>query len=252
MKIISWNVNGIRACLKKGFLEFIKQENPDIICLQEIKTQESHFPEEIKNLSGYNFYISPATKPGYSGVAVLSKIKAQKFSSKIGIEKFDDEGRFLLLEFPDFTLFNTYFPHSRRDLGRLDFKMEFNQSYLKFIKKLQPGFNILTGDFNYAHTAMDLANPKQNEKNAGFTINERQFGDELEKLGWLDTFRQAHPQTRKYTWWTFRANARKRNIGWRIDYFFIPQKYKSRIKNAEILDKIMGSDHCPVLLELEI
>jgi exodeoxyribonuclease III len=250
MKLYSWNVNGIRAANKKGFLTWFKKTKPDILCLQETKAHTDVFPDEIKNIPGYNFYHSQARKKGYSGTAIFSKIKPKKIIQKIGVKQFDDEGRFLLLDFGKYKIFNTYFPHSQRELARLDFKLKFNKSYLNFVKKLDSQFAILTGDFNYAHTEIDLANPRQNIKNAGFTPDERQFGGQLEKLGWVDTYRHLHPQTQKYTWWSYRFDARSRNMGWRIDYFFIKQKYLGRLKKAEIHDKVMGSDHCPISLEL--
>jgi len=252
MKIYSWNVNGIRAAIRNGFLTWFKRTQPDILCLQEIKAKEKNIPKQIKNLTGYHLYISEAKKAGYSGTILLSKTKANKIISRIGQPQFDNEGRFLLAEFPKFKIFNTYFPHSQRGLARLDFKLKFNKAYLNFIKKLNSKLIILTGDFNYAHQDIDLANPKQNQKNAGFTQEERQFGDQLAEHGWIDCFRYLHPNTEKYTWWTYRFKARQRNIGWRIDYFFIKKQKLKFLKKAEIHDKVKGSDHCPISIELKI
>ncbi|MFC1599034.1 exodeoxyribonuclease III [Patescibacteria group bacterium] len=252
MKIYSWNVNGIRAAIRNGFFNWFNKAKPDILCLQEIKAQYEKIPDELKNLPGYYLYTSEAKKAGYSGTIILSKIKAKKITTRIGKPLFDNEGRFVLADFGKFKVFNTYFPHSQRELARLDFKLKFNQAYLNFIKKLDSKFLILTGDFNYAHKEIDLANPKQNEKNPGFTLPEREFGDKLEKLGWIDSFRYLHPKAQKYTWWTYRFTARQRNIGWRIDYFFIKKDRLKHLKKAEIHDKVKGSDHCPVSIELNL
>ncbi len=246
MKIVSWNVNGIRATIRKGFVKTIKKINPDIICMQEIKADE--IPKEIEEMD-YEVAWNPAKKKGYAGTAILSRDKSIEVKNKIGTQKFDDEGRFLLCKFKDFQLFNTYFPHSRRDLGRFEFKQEFNEKYFDFINKLK-GFTILTGDYNVAHEAIDLANPMQNEKNAGFTKEERQFMDKLTDK-WVDTFRKMHPKTVKYSWWTYRFNARKRNVGWRIDYFLVKQKDIKKIKGSDVLTDVQGSDHAPILLTLK-
>jgi len=250
MKLYSWNVNGIRAAVRNGFLTELKKMKPDILCIQETKAHEHDIPEEISKLKGYYFYNNSAQKKGYAGTAILSKLPAQQVINKIGVKKFDDEGRFLLLEFDKFYLFNTYFPHTQRELARLDFKQEFNQAYLQFVKKFKDKPIILTGDFNVAHQEIDLANPKENERNAGFTIEERVFVDQLIKIGQVDSFRYLHPSLVKYTWWSYRFLARVRNIGWRIDYFFVPQKLVDKIVKAEVLDKIMSSDHCPIKLEI--
>ena len=252
MKITSWNVNGIRAAVRNGFFQSIKKIKPDILCIQETKAHEDVIPEEVKNLDGYNFYNSSAKKKGYAGTAILSKEKALKVIDKIGIKKFDDEGRFLLLEFKKFYIFNTYFPHTQRELARLSFKQEFNRAYLKFVKKFRDKPIILTGDFNVAYQEVDLANPKNNERNAGFTIEERVFVDELIKNGFIDAYRELNPKKIQYTWWSYRFKARERNMGWRIDYFFVPQPFLSKVKQTKILDKVMGSDHCPVSLEINI
>ncbi len=252
MKIYSWNVNGLRAAMRKGFLQWFKRAKPDIVCLQEIKAQSDTIPEEISQIKDYHLYLSPAEKKGYAGTAALSKKPAISVKKKIGKPKFDQEGRFLFLEYDDFYLFNTYFPHSRRDLERLDFKQEFNQAYLNFVKKKKNKPLILTGDFNVAHQPIDLARPQQNKKNAGFTAEERAFADELiNKHGWKDTFRELHPRSEKYTWWSYRFNARERNVGWRVDYFLVKdKKLFKKVKKAQVHDKVEGSDHCPISLEL--
>lgn len=252
IRILSWNVNGIRAAVRSGFLKVIEKHKPDILCMQEIKSDENTFPKQLKELKGYHLYISPAQKKGYAGTAILTKLKPIKVVDKIGIDKFDREGRFQLMEFDRFYLFNTYFPHSQRGLKRLNFKMEFDDAYLKFIKKYKNKRKplILTGDFNVAHKEIDLANPKQNMKNAGFTEEERVFADELLAEGYIDTFRHLHPKLVKYTWWTYRFHARERNIGWRIDYFFVPKGFIKKVKKSDILSNVKGSDHVPVILEI--
>jgi exodeoxyribonuclease-3 len=250
IKIYSWNVNGIRAAVRNGFMDWFNKERPDILCMQETKAHDKDFPQEIKDLKDYKIYHSPAQKKGYAGVAILTKVEPIKIIDKIGIDKFDNEGRFLFLEFSDFYLFNTYFPHTQRELVRLDFKQEFNEAYLNFIKQFNDKPIILTGDFNVAHQAIDLKNPKQNERNAGFTTEERSFVDKLLGSGFVDTFRQMHPETVKYTWWSYRFHARERNIGWRVDYFFVPAAFSKNIKRAEALDDVYGSDHCPILVDI--
>lgn len=251
-KIYSWNVNGIRAAVRNGFMDWFNKEKPDILCLQETKAHDDDFPPEIKNIPDYYLYHSQALKKGYAGTAILTRIKPLKIIDKIGVEKFDSEGRFLVLEFEDFYLINTYFPHTQRELARLDFKQEFNEAYLKFIRQFKDKPIILTGDFNVAHQAIDLKNPKENERNAGFTIEERSFVDKLIKEGFVDTFRYFHPKDIKYTWWTYRFGARDRGIGWRIDYFFVEKSFIENIRVAEILDDVYGSDHCPILIEIDV
>jgi exodeoxyribonuclease-3 len=251
-KIYSWNVNGIRATVRNGFMDWFTKEKPDILCLQEIKAHDDDFPPEIKNIPDYYLYHNQAQKKGYAGTAILTKIKPLKVIDKIGVEKFDSEGRFLVLEFEDFYLINTYFPHTQRELARLDFKQEFNEAYLQFIKQFKNKPIILTGDFNVAHQAIDLKNPKENERNAGFTIEERSFVDKLIKEDFIDTFRHFHSKDIKYTWWTYRFGARDRGIGWRIDYFFVQKSFLKNIKVAEILDDVYGSDHCPILIEIDV
>ena len=257
-KIYSWNLNGIRAAKRNGFLEWLKKNNPDILCIQETKAQTEHLPEDLQKFSGYHSYFSDAKKKGYAGTCVLTKEKPVSVIKKIGIKKFDDEGRFLFLEFDKFCLFNTYFPHTQRELARLDFKMEFNATYLKFVKKMEKNPPtgkkpiILTGDFNVAHQEIDLKNPKENVKNAGFTPEERAFAGKLIKSGYVDTFRHLHPKLVKYTWWTYRFNARARDVGWRIDYFFVPKTIIKKVKKAEVHDQTFGSDHCPISIDINL
>jgi len=248
--IYSWNVNGLRAVARNGFVDWVSNAKPDILCLQEIKANKEDIPEEIKKIKGYHLYSSSAEKKGYAGTAVLTKIKPIKIIDKIGIDEFDKEGRSLLLEFDKFYLFNVYFPNAQRELKRLPFKEKFNEAYLKFIKKLKDKPLILTGDFNVAHKEIDLKNPQQNTKNAGFTIEERNFIDKLIKMGFSDSFRRLHPEKIQYSWWTYRFHARDKNIGWRIDYFFVANSLMKQIKKAEIMNNVYGSDHCPIVIEI--
>ena len=253
MKIYSWNVNGIRAVLRNGFMDWFNKVKPDILCIQEIKAQEDTIPDEIKKIPGYNLYFSAADKRGYAGTAVLSKGPAMKVENNILSPEFYSEGRLQFVEFEKFYLLNTYFPNTQPDLKRLDFKMKFNEEYLKFVNKKRNKPLILTGDFNVAHREIDLARPKQNVKNAGFTPEERAFAEKLIiENGWHDTFREFYPKEEKYSWWTYRFGARSRNVGWRIDYFLVRGELIKKVKKAEIHNDVMGSDHCPISIEIEI
>jgi exodeoxyribonuclease-3 len=251
MKIISWNVAGLRACMKKGFLDFLKKSKPDILCLQEIKIDEKTVPDELKKIN-YEIIWNFAKKKGYAGTAVFTKEKPLAVEKEIGVKKFDDEGRFILLKFKKFWLLNAYFPHAHRTLSRLKFKLEFDDEYLKFVEKLrkQNSSLVLTGDFNCAHKEVDLANPKQNTKNAGFTPKERGWMDRFVSKGYIDTFRQFNKKPGNYTWWTYRFNCRAKNIGWRVDYFFVPKQFMKNVRKSHILKDVMGSDHAPVCLEM--
>ncbi|MDA3803044.1 MAG: exodeoxyribonuclease III [Patescibacteria group bacterium] len=261
MKIISWNVNGIRAALKKGFREFLEKENPDIICMQEIKIASKDIDPEIFNFSGYSEFWNSAQKPGYSGTAIFIKeellkkdkdIKVESGFNLKGSDKFDNEGRVQIVELKDKFLINAYFPNSQGDLARLDFKVEFNDLMLKKAKMLEKKKPvIITGDFNVAHKEIDLARPKANEGNAGYTKEERESFTNLINSGFIDTFREVNGDKVQYSWWSFRAAARVRNVGWRIDYFCVSAKLKKSLKNAYILDKIYGSDHAPIGIEIK-
>ena len=251
MKIISWNVNGVNACLKKGLLEFMKSESANAYCFQEMKASEEKVPEELKAL-GYKEFHNIAKKKGYSGVSIYTNHEPINVLHGMGESRFDDEGRVLTLEFPNFFLTNVYFPHSSRDLKRLDFKLDFNNHFLKFCKNLEKTKPvIIASDFNVAHKAIDLRNPKQNEKNAGFTIQEREWFDSFLQQGFIDTFREFDKEGDNYTWWSYMHNAREKNIGWRIDYFIISHALKEEIKSSKILKDILGSDHCPIALEIK-
>ncbi len=251
MKLISWNVNGLRAVYKKGFEGFFIGMDADIFCIQETKMQEGQF--EI-NLPSYNIYMNSAIKKGYSGTAVFTKMKPINVKYGIDIEEHDQEGRVITLEFDKFFLVDVYTPNSQRELTRLEYRMKWEddfRSYLKKLDKVKPV--IMCGDLNVAHNEIDLKNPKQNRKNAGFTDEERSKMTELLNSGFIDTYRTLYPtQEDAYTWWSYMANAREKNIGWRIDYFITSKSLKSKIKDAKIYSNIGGSDHCPVGLEIEI
>ena len=229
--------------MKKGFMNFLNKYNPDILLLQEIKTHEAY---KLLNVD-YNFYWNFAKKKGYAGTAIFSKIKPISSKEGIGIQEFDDEGRVLTLEFKDFFVVNIYAPHSRRDLSREEFKKKWAKTLIKFLKSLNKPV-ICGGDFNVAHEEIDLARPKDNKKNAGFTDFERKDFSKLLNEGFTDTFRLFNKKPEHYTWWSYMHNAREKNIGWRVDYFLTSKKIKP--KSASILSKVMGSDHCPIVLEL--
>jgi len=258
MKIISWNVNGIRAAIKKDFIRFLEKEKPDILCLQEIKIDDVARAKESFDFKNYEEYWYPAQKKGYSGTAILVKsgppaggFKVKSYRNGMGIKKFDREGRVQILELEKFYLINAYYPNSNHELSRLGYKLEFNKEILKYSKKLERKKPVvICGDFNVAHEEIDLARPKENIGNPGFTYEERRAMTEFLRAGFIDSYRYLNGQKIQYTWWSYRAGARPRNIGWRIDYFCASEKIKKQIKKAFILDKIIGSDHCPVGIEV--
>jgi len=250
MKIVSWNVAGFRACLKKGFADFFVREDADAYCLQEVKA----LPEQITfHPEGYHTYINPAERKGYSGTMIYSKKEPLSVSYGMGIEEHDHEGRIITLEFEDFYLITEYVPNVKRELTRLDYRMVWEDDFRKFLKELEKKKPVVVcGDFNVAHTEMDIKNAKANIGNAGFTYEERGKFSELLAAGFTDTFRYLNPEVSdRYTWWSFMNNARARNIGWRIDYFIVSDVLKDRVVNAMIFDEVMGSDHCPIGLEIE-
>lgn len=252
MRIISFNVNGIRAIMNKNFEQSMVEMNPDIICFQETKAQDDQVAEALKCFSDYHLYSNSATKKGYSGTAILTKTKPLSVLMDIGIEEHDNEGRVLTLEYEDFYLTTVYVPNSGSELLRLDYRTTWDLSflnYLKFLEKSKPV--IVCGDFNVAHKAIDLARPKENyNKAAGYMQKEIDGMDAFTSNGLLDTFRLIHGDTIKYTWWSYRGGARERNVGWRIDYFLVSESFKDRVKDAFILNEIGGSDHCPVGIEI--
>ena len=251
MKIISWNVAGFRAVLTKGFDEFFKSSNGDIYCLQESKVLSDQFdylPE------GYEMYLNPAEKKGYSGTLVFTKVKPLSVTYGMGIDMHDHEGRMITLEFKDFYLINMYVPNAKRDLSRLSERMIWEDDFKKYVKKLEKSKPVvICGDFNVAHTESDIKNAKANIGKAGFTYEERDKFTELLNSGLIDTWRYFNPDEKnKYTWWSYMGHARETNAGWRLDYFLISKDYINKVKKSIILDDIMGSDHCPIELDLEM
>lgn len=250
MKIVTWNINGLRSGWDK-LIEFIKAEDPDVICLQEIKIAQKDLSDELKNIEGYSSFFNSAEKRGYSGVAIYTKESPTEVLNGIGDGEFDREGRVIAARFDKFDVVNCYFPHSSRDLSRLEFKMRFNTAIEKFIKKFDSTRLVLCGDLNVAHKEIDLARPKDNIKNAGFTAGERAWMDAFLSRGLADVYRCLYPEKIEYTWWSNFFSARERNIGWRIDYFVADKKLvKKQVADCRIEKKYLGSDHCPVILEL--
>lgn len=254
MKLISWNVNGIRAAHRKGFLDWLTQEDPDILCIQETKAQPEQLEDHLRQPAGYETHYSSAVKKGYSGVALFLKKSPLKITEGLGIEEFDCEGRTLIAEYPDFILFNGYYPNGQPDLGRVPYKLRYSEAVLDRalkLKKTKKKPIILTGDFNTAHQEIDLARPKQNEKTTGFLPEERAWIDKLIDSGFVDIFRDFEKGPGQYTWWSYRSFARRNNVGWRIDYFFVTPELQKRVKSASLQMQVEGSDHCPVVLELK-
>lgn len=249
MKLISWNVNGIRACIKKGFKEFFKEIEADIFCIQETKCQ----PEQIDlEFEGYKSYWNSAQKKGYSGTAIFTKKEPIKVTYGIGKEEYDQEGRIITLEYDEFYLINNYTPNSKRELERLEYRQQWEDEIRRYLKKLNKTKPvIMCGDLNVAHKEIDLKNPKTNRRNAGFTDEERAKMTELLEAGFTDSFRYLYPDKENaYSWWSYMGKAREKNVGWRIDYFIVSKDMQKQIKEARIYPEIMGSDHCPVGLVL--
>ncbi len=250
LRLISWNVNGIRAVEKKGFVDIVQGLGPDIFALQETKAHPDQLSDTLKQIDGYDAYFAQADKKGYSGLAVYSRLQPLNVITGMGREEFDNEGRLLTLEFDSFYLINGYFPNAQHSLERLDYKLAFNRALHSFVDNLAAQKTVVVcGDFNVAHKEIDLTNPKANEKNPGFTAQERAWMDSFLAAGYIDTFRIFNRDPGHYSWWSYRFNARTRNIGWRIDYFVVDAKSKGRVKAASILSDIMGSDHCPVAMD---
>lgn len=254
MKLLSWNVNGLRAVHGKGFLKWFKREAAEIVCLQEIKAREEQLDPELRDVRGYRAYFHPAEKPGYSGVAIYTSLEPRKVEYGIGDPSIDSEGRVLQADFGDFTLINAYFPNSQREHTRLDYKLYFCRAMLQHCKKLRSaGKNlVLCGDFNVAHREIDLANPKSNEDNAGFLPQERAWMSEFLSQGFTDVFREMEPDRGHYTWWSYRPGVRERNIGWRIDYHVVNEEFRGAVLDSYHQPKVTGSDHCPVGLTLKV
>ena len=255
MKLISWNVNGLRAVINKGFKEFFKEIDADIFCIQETKMQEEQLDENILEIfEGYNAYWNSAEKKGYSGTAIFTKQKPLNVTYGIGKEEHDKEGRVITLEFEKFYMVNIYTPNSKRELERLDYRQLWEDEIRAYLLKLKENKPVvMCGDLNVAHEEIDLKNPKTNRKNAGFTDEERAKMTELLNAGFVDTYRYKYPEVEgKYSWWSYMFHAREKNAGWRIDYFIVSENLKDKIEDAKILDDIYGSDHCPVELDLNI
>ncbi|WP_447969521.1 exodeoxyribonuclease III [Nitrospira sp. M1] len=252
MKLISWNVNGIRAVIKKEFAASLEVMNPDVLCLQETKAQDDQVLEALHDIPGYHIYTNSAIKKGYSGTAILSRNEPLNLTEGIGIQEHDQEGRVLTAEFKDYYLVNTYVPNSQNGLQRLSYRQQWDHDMLVYLKGLEAKKPVMwCGDLNVAHKPIDLKNDKANyNKTAGYTQQEIDGMDNYHKSGFVDSFRHFYPEVEKYSWWSYRMNARERNVGWRIDYFLISELLMSKINNAFILNEIYGSDHCPVGVEL--
>ncbi|MBU1018309.1 exodeoxyribonuclease III [Patescibacteria group bacterium] len=254
IKILSWNVNGVRAILKKGFLKWLDEARPDILCIQETKADRLQLPASVTDHKHYHsFWHSATSRKGYSGVATFSLEEPIHVETGFGTEKFDCEGRVVMTEFEHFVLFNVYFPNGKKDSERLNYKLEFYEAFLVYVDQLKKKGKkiIFCGDVNTAHKAIDLAHPKNNEKTSGFLLIERKWIDRVIKDGYLDALREFHPEPELYSWWDYKTRARERNVGWRIDYFFLRKELKKHLKDAFILPDVMGSDHCPVGIELQ-
>ena len=253
MRVVSWNVNGIRAVVKKGFWDWFNLDTPDVLCLQETKAQPDQLDGSLINPLGYHAYYHSAERKGYSGVTTWCKTEPLSVQTDILNESFNREGRIVLTEHPDFFLYNVYFPNGQKDQDRLDYKLRFYgalQEHIRETDKIKPV--IITGDFNTAHTEIDLARPKANEKTSGFMPEERVWVDRYLDSGFVDTFRKEHPGAKGYySWWSYRANARVNNVGWRIDYFLVSEKIAEKVDASRIHPNVMGSDHCPVSIVLQ-
>lgn len=250
IKILSWNVNGLRAALNKGFKRFVEKGNPNILCIQEIKLQESQVDLHFK---GYYDYWNYAERKGYAGTAIFTKIKPIDVMYGIGVEEHDKEGRIITLEFEDYFLVNVYTPNSQRGLTRLSYRQQWDKDFLQYLQDLEKKKPVIfCGDLNVAHKEIDLANPERNRRNAGFTDEERQGFTNIVQAGFIDTFREFHKEPGQYTWWSYIFHAREKNIGWRIDYIGISKVTRNRLKDAYILSDVMGSDHCPVGVEIDV
>lgn len=248
MKIVSWNVAGFRACLNKGFDEFFKESNADVFCIQESKVLESQFDYRPE---GYEMYLNPAEKKGYSGTLVFTKVKPISVSYGMGIEEHDNEGRLITLEFEKFYVIADYVPNVKRDLSRLDYRMKWEDDFRAYLKKLEKNKPVvICGDFNVAHEEIDIKNYKSNRGNAGFTDEERAKFTELLEAGYVDTYRYYNPDKVQYSWWSYMGNARAKNVGWRIDYFVVSKSIIGEVTDTKIYDEVQGSDHCPIAIEI--
>lgn len=254
MKLYSWNVNGIRAAEKKGLVDWIKSEQPDVLGIQELKATEDQLPDTLKQIDGYHAFFNPAERKGYSGTAVYYKEAPLDIHTGLSDGRFNHEGRTIVMEYPDFTLYNIYFPNGGQGDDRLQFKMDFYDCFQKDVNALVAEGKrvIVCGDVNTAHTEIDLKNPKSNAKRSGFLPIEREWVTQFLNDGYIDTYRYFHPDQIEYSWWSYRFNARANNAGWRIDYFFASDNAKDLLEDAAIHTDVMGSDHCPISLTLKL
>ena len=253
MEIFSWNVNGIRAVKRKGFLDWMEDTKPDILCLQEIRIQPHQIPKELEDIEDYYSFFNCGDRKGYSGVGLYTKEEPNAVEFGLGIDRFDKEGRVLTAYYDQFTLINIYFPNGRSSQERLDYKLDFYDAVFEYCEELRAKGQklIICGDYNTAHKAIDLKNPDANKNKSGFLEIERDWLDKLVANDYIDTFREFHPEEVKYSWWSYRTKARERNAGWRIDYHFVTEDLMTDISDADVLTDVMGSDHCPVWLKLE-
>jgi len=254
IKLLCWNVNGIRAAQRNGFLEWLQKESPDILCVQETKAHTEQLDANLLEPLGYHTYWNYPERKGYSGVATFTREEPASVRYGFGIQEFDGEGRVIITEYPWFTLFNIYFPNGKKDKIRLQYKMGFYEAFLEFINpRIQKGEKLIVcGDFNTAHKEIDLARPKANEKTSGFLPEERAWIDKFIANGNIDTFRQFNKEPEQYTWWDMKSGARQRNVGWRIDYFFVTENLLSSLAQATIMPEVKGSDHCPISIVLDV
>ena len=253
MRIVSWNVNGLRAIAGKGFLEWVGEDDPDILCLQETKAHKEQLAPEVRNLEGYHSYFAESERKGYSGVALYTKEEPLEIDDSLGSERFDREGRTIVARYPDFVLFDVYFPNGKQSEERLQYKMEFYEELLDRVSTMREAGEsiIICGDVNTAHREIDLARPEDNVKVSGFLPQERAWIDDLLDAGFVDTFRLFHEDGENYTFWSYITRARRRNVGWRLDYVIVSDDLTDRVADAFILSDVMGSDHCPVGVELK-
>ena len=252
--MVCWNVNGIRAAYRKGLLDWVGKDSPDILCLQETKACREQLPPDLADIPGYeSYFVSAQERPGYSGVALYTKIKPTKVDCGIGVERFDSEGRTMIAHYSDLVLCNIYFPNGKASPERLQYKMDYYEEFLQYVNGLRSEGRsvVICGDINTAHQEIDIARPKDNLKRSGFLPQERAWMDRLVESGFKDTFREQHPTEAKWSWWDQKTRARERNVGWRIDYFFVSQDLMPRISGSFIENEVMGSDHCPVGIEMD-
>jgi len=252
IKILCWNVNGVRAAVKKGFLEWLQKESSDILCLQETKASTDNLTKELLEPSGYQTYWNYPERKGYSGVATFTREKPIKMQNSFGVKAFDGEGRVIISEYPEFTLCNIYFPNGKQGPERLKYKMDFYEAFFNYLepRRLRGDKIIFCGDVNTAHQEIDIARPKENSKISGFLPQERAWLDKIAAHGYIDTFRHFHKEAGQYSWWDMKTGALARNVGWRIDYFFITENLLNNVQKAFIMPEVTGSDHCPIGLVL--